>query len=288
MRSWRLRAVSLTGVALLAMLFVLSGWYADVVRACDATGSDAGAMRRARHAVRRGCGCDGPSRDAFLTCARGVIDRRIDGGLLPASCRRSGFRTARESTCGRPGAVVCCRTDSTGSLDVSIVKPASACVALNGGTACISGGHTVAEGCHGRGGTCDAVCGDGKIETGEECDGETFCSDCKIIVRACCPFGDSKHTCIERLYSPSGAESFPTDCPTARGGVARVGALCSDDGQSCMPDPAATDLRDASICCENRRGCADPAFRTTNCFMTDPGVLLVVGSCGVDGHCRAR
>jgi hypothetical protein len=107
-------------------------------RCGDAPG-DAAALASARAAIQTSCGCPttAGSRAAYLSCARGVTANLVTSGALPSSCRSSVVRCASKSTCGRPGAVSCCRTSRTGKTTCSVVGSAARCKAPAGGSACV-------------------------------------------------------------------------------------------------------------------------------------------------------
>ncbi|HLK13110.1 MAG TPA: PQQ-binding-like beta-propeller repeat protein [Candidatus Binatia bacterium] len=100
---------------------------------CDAGGSapaDARALAAVRAAAETACPCaafDGaPGRrhPDYVRCARRALDRAVAAGQLRPRCRASAEHALVQSTCGRPGAVVCCETRP----DVRcLVVPAAAC-----------------------------------------------------------------------------------------------------------------------------------------------------------------
>ncbi len=100
---------------------------------CDAGGSapaDARALAAVRAAAEIACPCatfDGaPGRrhPDYVRCARRTLDRAVAAGQLRPRCRASAEHALVQSTCGRPGAVVCCETRP----DVRcLVVPAAAC-----------------------------------------------------------------------------------------------------------------------------------------------------------------
>ena len=104
---------------------------------CDEPAGQA-AVAEATLAVQAECDCAGAtSRRDYQRCARTLIDARRAAGLLPEDCRRAATRCARSSTCGRPGAVTCCRTSSQGTLRCRVKRSAAHCKPPRGGSATI-------------------------------------------------------------------------------------------------------------------------------------------------------
>ena len=126
--------LTLCGVAAVVLLTAL-----DAHARCGDAPSDAAAIAAARAEIQTTCGCPttSGSRSAYLSCARGVTANRVASGQLPASCRSSVMRCASKSSCGRPGAVSCCRTNRSGKTTCSVVTSAARCKAPAGGSACV-------------------------------------------------------------------------------------------------------------------------------------------------------
>lgn len=110
----------------------------DAQARCGDAPGDAAAVAATRAAIQTTCGCPTAlgSRSTYLSCAREVIRQRVATGAMPASCRSSVSRCVNKSTCGRPGAVSCCRTNKSGKTTCSVVSSAARCKAPAGGTAC--------------------------------------------------------------------------------------------------------------------------------------------------------
>jgi hypothetical protein len=106
---------------------------------------------------------------AYRECAVAVLGSLRTAGTLTRSCYAHALRFETDSTCGRPGTVVCCRRpNSPLGLGVSLIRQAGQC-----GT---DGERSVvhrAEGClvtaPSRLVEPDR-CGDGHLDAGEECD----------------------------------------------------------------------------------------------------------------------
>lgn len=108
------------------------------------------ALTGAYDAVRAGCSCSGLSRQDYGRCGKSLIDARIAATTLPRSCRRGALSFVKQSTCGRPGMIVCCRITATPRQSHRIV-PVGRCVAPSGGTACVSTATNVIDGCDATG-----------------------------------------------------------------------------------------------------------------------------------------
>jgi hypothetical protein len=131
-----MRRILLTLGGTVAVLLLLTF---DAQARCGDAPGDAAALAAARAAVQTSCGCPttAGSRAGFLSCARGVAANRVAAGLLPGSCRASVMKCANKSTCGKPGALSCCRTNRFGQTSCSIVGNAARCKAPVGGSACV-------------------------------------------------------------------------------------------------------------------------------------------------------
>jgi hypothetical protein len=96
---------------------------------CDpATEPDRTDVATARAAVLANCDCAGAeSHGAYVRCAIG----QIDAVLVNRQCRRKAKACAAKSTCGRPGAVTCCK-EKAGRTRCRIARSAGACEAKGG------------------------------------------------------------------------------------------------------------------------------------------------------------
>jgi len=125
---------------------------------CDPTGVDAADIANTQAAIAANCDCAGAADHGdFVVCAV-----RQAQALLPTrSCRGKVISCAANSTCGIPGAVLCCTTDATGELDCDVIDGGcAACLPPDGGSACCSdpaaGGPT-------------SCCGDSGVVKGAAC-----------------------------------------------------------------------------------------------------------------------
>lgn len=269
-----------------------------LARGCDERGADEYGMSRTRSTILVRCRCDG-SRRRYERCAARKIDAAIADGSVARACRPRLMGLARRSRCGRPDAVTCCRTAADGSTKAFIAGSAAACRPTDpAGRACVSGSPTTAGACRpwldpaSSGSACvtSPPCGDGKVDPGEDCDGEYFCHACRIEYRLCCltpvPAGSSdERLCRDFTYHSLGAtEQFGHEC---RLGAFYVGdGSCSPDRQRCVPPVGVG----GSLCCQGVGQCADHDL--TGCALSTypygPWAWTIVGRCGADGACRPR
>jgi hypothetical protein len=136
------------------MLTVVCGALLQVVLAAEAGAAcgdqsiDGIAVTLTRMAADSTCDCAGAtSRAAFRSCAMDVVASRVADGQLREDCARTARRCLRKSTCGRPGAVTCCRTTGRGAVRCGIKRDASRCRARRGGSACVGTTTSCCDGC---------------------------------------------------------------------------------------------------------------------------------------------
>jgi len=133
-------------------------------------------------------------------------------------------------------------------------------------------------------------CGNGRIDRGEECDGQIFCTarECRIRTEiACCQFGTPPNAVC--------ADVFPEMCfaggfQTAPGFCA--GAPAPDFCTGCRfggcADPP---IAETSVCCEQAAACQATTVATTVGLATElhqcvqNGGQPFLGSCGPGGRC---
>lgn len=100
--------------------------------------TDDPAVSAARAAVASQCDCATASRrSGYVRCVRQAVAAEVAAGRLPAACSAGIVRCASQSTCGRPGAVTCYRTDATGATRCRIMRDATTCRAPRSGTATV-------------------------------------------------------------------------------------------------------------------------------------------------------
>jgi hypothetical protein len=166
-----------------ALFVVLAGSVVGIATAaqrCDPTGADAADVAAARAAVAAQCDCaTAATHGAYVRCARDAAA----AALANRRCKGTVVRCAGRSTCGRPGAVACCRTRAGGAVRGTIRRSADRCRPPRGGAACVSPAESVCDACDAGGCVTPTttttttttlpapVCGDGVVDPGEQCDG---------------------------------------------------------------------------------------------------------------------
>jgi hypothetical protein len=205
-----------------------------VLAACVPGGADAEALAAARAAIDLACSCPlAASRRAHVRCARGAVAEQVAGGLLAPDCRREALRHARQSVCGKPGAVVCCRVHADGQSRHRIVPDAAACVPTATLSACVSPWSSIPAGCDRAG--CVRQCGNGVVEPGEACDPPDLVEcgdDCRRVScaapRSSCGNGvvDAGEGCEPPGVDACGRDCQPASCAAPPAG--EVGIACAD------------------------------------------------------------
>lgn len=121
--------------ALLLGAALVLGASASAHAACDLQGADSGDVAGARDAIAAACPCNAATTPAsYVGCANDVLAARVTQSLLVSSCRQVVLACARQSTCGRTGAVACLRTKN-GTTRCSIERDAASCTVPRNGTA---------------------------------------------------------------------------------------------------------------------------------------------------------
>jgi hypothetical protein len=169
--------------------------------ACDAGGADAADVAGGRAAVAASCDCaTAASHAAYVRCALDAAK----GTVVNPACRRVVARCAHASTCGRPGAVVCCLTDERERTRGRVKRDPGACRSSPPARACVAEASSICDGCDAEGcvpttttsttsTTLPARCGNGIVEPGEFCDGDFICQEvsavCASNCAGCCTVG---------------------------------------------------------------------------------------------------
>ena len=252
---------------LIGLLVLLLPLDASAAGKCDAGGIYGPAAAAAREAVRARCDCAGAaSHPAYEQCAWRVIQDVVAAGELPAMCRGRVRQFATRSTCGRDDVVPCCIKHGNGPWRPAIARRSEGCVPPRNGAACnalfaqleyaclpdsacrynVCGDGILdpkdGEGCEPPGvGLCDAycqviVCGNGKIDPGEQCEPPRTAS--------CDPNCQTKH-CGDGIVDPVNEECEPPNTPTcdAQCYILRAcgnGVVDAYAGEECEPPGTAT------------------------------------------------
>src|SRR5262249_52945472 len=91
--------------------------------ACGTNPGDPAAVADVRSLVEQQCDCaTAVNRRVYLRCVAAVLDLAVTQNRLSTGCTAAVKKCATKSTCGRPGAVACCRTKANGQTKCS-VKP---------------------------------------------------------------------------------------------------------------------------------------------------------------------
>jgi len=107
--------------------------------ACGDNPDDANAVAAARQAADDPCDCStAKTHRRYVRCVAGVARAAVNSGTLSEECKARLLACAAGSTCGRPSAVRCCRTDANGVTHCQTVRRAAACRAPRGGSVCVS------------------------------------------------------------------------------------------------------------------------------------------------------
>src|SRR6266446_2326069 len=110
----------------------------DAGPACGAVPGDEEAVAATRAAADEACDCSSATNHGdYVSCVAAVTDQAVTDGSLREECAGFVVGCAAQSTCGKAGAVTCCRTDAAGNTTCSIKRRASSCKAPRGGSACV-------------------------------------------------------------------------------------------------------------------------------------------------------
>ena len=114
---------------------------------CDpTTDPDKTDIANARTAVATNCTCDptgAVNHGQYVKCAT----EQAKATLVNQSCKGQVVRCAARSTCGKPGFVTCCRTNSKGVTKCSTKSSGDRCNPPKGGTACASTHSSCCDAC---------------------------------------------------------------------------------------------------------------------------------------------
>lgn len=215
-------------VALLCSGVLLAPPPADA--ACTDNPGAAAFLADARAYVEARCPCAAAtSRLTYRRCALAAARETVAASILPRRCRSTLLRTVSKSACGRPGHVTCCTPGPT-STKCGIAAAAD----------CPAGAVGTTPSCFDA---CGPSCGNGLIESPEECDDEnTEAGDgCSTACRIEAPAGcdaitvptyvtavatDPSYDIVSRIARDDGYVSpplYPVRC--TRGGTTSYAAL---------------------------------------------------------------
>ena len=221
---------------------------------CGDRPGDAQAVADARGAAAAECDCaTASSHTGYVDCVARVANAAVRAGRLRLHCRPAVVRCATRSTCGRPGAVTCCRTRADGTRRCS-VSSAALCTSPVGGSACVGDEPSCCDAC--GAGSCTPAATTTTLPSG--CGSDLDCDDGNGCTDDRCIDGKCQHQCL--CVAPDGSVSCcpgpAAQCPSpswfytcgdpvcgghrdqgvspCSGGEA-PGAPCSPEGASCDP-----------------------------------------------------
>ena len=246
--------------------------------ACDPEGADAPDIADARDAIAASCDCAGAtSPGVYKRCAKETARTALaNRGCLPAV-----MRCAAKSTCGRPGAAVCCRTNAAGQTKGTIVRSVDRCTASRTGTACVGSGASVCDACTVSGCTPEPVCGNDRLDVGEQCDGQGFCTaDCRVRAVSCC---QGENTCRDiGIFSAAQHYLYCSPDEPVRG-TCVGGTTC--DPLIVEPDTVCCAFEDAD-CRTESFSTAEGYHNATYACLISYGQATIGGVCGADQRCH--
>ena len=106
------------------------------------------AVAAARAAAEEECVCATASNHGqYVSCVARVANELADSGDLPSECKGQVTSCAAKSTCGKEGAVTCCRIDRRGKVKCSTKSSAGRCKAPKGGQACVGTATSCCDSC---------------------------------------------------------------------------------------------------------------------------------------------
>lgn len=124
-------------------LLAMPGGNANGSRSCSV---DDLAMVRAM--VDAACDCAAAStHGSHVSCASRTLNAAVRAGTISRGCRRLARQAAVHSTCGKVGAVTCCRTKENLTTSCSVKRSPEACRAPRGGSACVASATSCADAC---------------------------------------------------------------------------------------------------------------------------------------------
>ena len=196
--------------ALLVSAALVLSLIAARAHGASCTDADAVAAVRAEAAVR--CPCNAAtSHGQYVSCVARIAHSAVGAFVLPRECASAVKRCASRSTCGRAGAVTCCRTGRSGKTRCSIKRSGASCRSPRAGSACVGTVPSCCDACTASGctpttttssststtsttaTTLPGVCGDGQVnQPSEQCDGTAGSASCSPA--GCGPPG-SPHEC---------------------------------------------------------------------------------------------
>src|SRR5213080_3885098 len=115
---------SVGGVGVACLLVSIAGLPAGALARCD----DPAAVCAARAVADAQCNCaTATTHGQYVKCVSQAAQGEVNAARLPRGCKANVVRCASRSTCGKPGFVTCCRTDSLGRVHCSVKRDPTRC-----------------------------------------------------------------------------------------------------------------------------------------------------------------
>lgn len=266
--------------------------------ACGDSAGDAAAVLAARTAVESACPCAAAvSRRDYVRCAADVLGPLAGAGTLPVECARAVRRCVRGSTCGRPGAVTCCRTKAAGATRCQVRRSAEACTAPPGGQACAGAFASCCDACAAAGCVSTTTTSTSTTTTTlGPCSGGPFsCGGACDPGLTCAPIGDFEPYCgcVPDGSQPCELAPFPY-CNGFCGDGGVCGPSSIAPGSACICVPAGSTpcgYADAPSCggaCTGTNECQGfriGSFELCACTVPGPCGCGQLGTCPGDEVC---
>jgi hypothetical protein len=271
----------------LLAVFILVARAVPALAACGDNPGDAAALAATQAHVEATCPCAAAtSHQEYVRCAALALRTMVGNNTLPPECLKTAWRCAKRSTCGRPGAVTCCRVAASGRVRCAIKREASRCT----GDRCVGTHPSCCDACGPIGcnppptttTTTVPPCGGGPFSCGGACPAGLTCAPvsdfepyCGCVPDGSQPCGDATQPFCNGTCPPGEEcgpaaifEGAPCFChpvgatPCGEVGYPTCGGICPDD-DVCQAFRAGT----IRLC-----SCADPAVQCST-------------GCGVQGVC---
>jgi hypothetical protein len=272
--------------------------------ACGDVAGDDLAVTAARGAVEVACPCaTAEPHGEYVRCAAAVVRLRTAGGMLRNECARSVRRCVRRSTCGRPGAVTCCRTGALGRTKCNVRRDAAACTAPSGGQACVGAFTSCCDACGPSGCVPTTTVSTSSTTTTTTtlpapCGGGPFaCAGACAAGLACAPIADFPPYCgcVPDGSQPCESATVP-HCNGTCGGGGTCGPAAIFQGSACICVPSGSTpcgLATYPVCggaCPGTSECQGFNIDTLifcACAAPEPCACGVPGTCPGDEVCHA-
>lgn len=264
---------------------------------CGDDPGDAAALAATRADIEASCPCDAAaSHRDYVRCSFDVIRAHIGNNTLRAECVKTARRCASQSTCGRDGAVTCCRVADSGRVRCAVKRDPSRCNAPR----CVGTHASCCDACGPAGcnppptttTTMPPACGGGPFACGGACPAGLTCAPVSDFEPYCGCVPDGSQSCgggttpFCNGTCPPGEECGPTQifegapCICVPVGTSACGeATYPTCGGACTGDAVCQAMRlEALTFC----ACVGPATQcSTAC--AGPGVCPTGEVCIVNG-----